>query len=66
MIQLSDYQDDNLGMDGFAGEQAGQDLLKAMQAGQVTGRDTTNQLLTQEPLKAESLEKKAAAIAVTL
>jgi hypothetical protein len=57
MIQLSDYQDDNLGMDGFAGEAAGQDLLKAMRAGQVTGRDTTNQLLTQEPLKAESLEK---------
>jgi hypothetical protein len=55
MIQLSDYQD--LGYDGFHDEQEGNELLKAMQAGQITGRDTTNQLLTQEPLKAESLEK---------
>lgn len=57
MIQLSDYIDESLGFDGFAGEEAGQDLLKAMQAGQITGRDTVDQSLTQEPLKAESLEK---------
>ena len=55
MIELSNYMDQGFG--GFADEQQGQDLLKAMQAGQITGRDTTNQLLTQEPLKAESLEK---------
>jgi len=44
---------------GFAGD-GGQDaeyLLKAMQAGHITGRETANQSLTQEPLKAESLEK---------
>lgn len=53
MITLDNYSE------GFAGD-ANQDpteLLKAMQAGQITGRDTTNQLLTQEPLKVESLEK---------
>ena len=33
-----------------------QELMKAMQAGQVTGRDTTNQTLSYEPLKSESLE----------
>jgi len=52
-ISLSDYQ----GFDGFSDESAAQDLIKAMSAGQITGRDTTDQLLTQEPLKAESLEK---------
>lgn len=43
---------------GFIGGQKdGYDaLLKAMQAGEITGRDTTDQSLTQEPLKAESLE----------
>ena len=43
---------------GFlGGEAAGQaELLKAMQAGNITGRDTTNLSLTQEPLKVESLE----------
>jgi hypothetical protein len=58
MITLNNYQDsDNLGFDGFGNEQDARELVKAMQAGQVTGRDTTDQLLTQEPLKAESLEK---------
>lgn len=57
-IALADYQNTGFdAFDGFAGDQAAQDLIKAMQAGQTTGRDTTNQLLTQEPLKAESLEK---------
>lgn len=52
-LSLDDYQDGFLG-----GEQEGaQELLKAMQAGQITGRDTADQSLTQEPLKAESLEK---------
>lgn len=32
------------------------EILKAMQAGQITGRDTTGLPLTAEPLKAESLE----------
>lgn len=44
---------------GFLGgvEEAGvQELLKAMQAGQITGRDTADQSLSYEPLKAESLE----------
>lgn len=51
-VALTDYQDGFLGgqIDGV------QDLLKAMQAGQITGRDTANQTLTMEPLKAESLE----------
>lgn len=54
MISLNDYA-----QEGFLGGEAdGQlELQKAMQAGQITGRDTTGQLLTQEPLKAESLEK---------
>lgn len=51
-ISLNDYQS------GFLGsEEVGQvELLKAMQAGQITGRDTTGLPLTQEPLKIESLE----------
>lgn len=51
MIGLNDYRE------GFIGGQGGDELLKAMQAGQITGRDTTGLSLTQEPLKAESLEK---------
>lgn len=55
MISINDYQE---GM-GFLGDEVEgqQELLKAMTAGQITGRDTTNLSLTQEPLKAESLEK---------
>lgn len=53
-IDLSGYQDSGFG--GFGSEQEVDSLLKAMQAGTITGRDTTNQLLGQEPLKAESLE----------
>ena len=55
MITLDDY---NI-QPGFSGSQqeGAAELLKAMQAGQITGRDTTGQLLTQEPLKAESLEQ---------
>lgn len=50
---LDDYNNGFLG-----GEQEGAaELLKAMQAGSITGRDTTDQALTVEPLKAESLEK---------
>lgn len=44
------------GGQGFAGDAAANDLIKAMQAGQITGRDTNNLSLTQEPLKVESLE----------
>src|ERR1035437_6256219 len=52
MNNLNDFQEGFLG-----GEQEGaMELLKAMQAGQITGRDTANQTLTMEPLKAESLE----------
>lgn len=52
MIGLGNYAD------GFAGDELiGQnELMKAMQAGQITGRDTTGLSLTQEPLKVESLE----------
>lgn len=54
MVSLNDYA-----ASGFMGGQGdGQaELMKAMSAGQITGRDTTGQMLTQEPLKAESLEK---------
>jgi hypothetical protein len=56
MVDLSAYQEQDFA--GLFGSQAeGNDLLKAMQAGAITGRDTTNQLLTQEPLKIESLDK---------
>lgn len=55
MVTLNDYSPN----EGFmGGEDAGKaELLKAMQAGQITGRDTTGIPLTQEPLKVESLEK---------
>lgn len=56
MVTLEDYNVDGGGFLGGSAEGA-QELLKAMQAGQITGRDTTGQLLTQEPLKAESLEQ---------
>jgi len=54
MITLNDYNVEA----GFLGGSAegSLELQKAMQAGQITGRDTTGQMLTQEPLKAESLE----------
>jgi hypothetical protein len=55
MVELSNYQDQGFG--GFGSEQDVDQLVKAMQAGSITGRDTANQLLTMEPLKAESLEK---------
>lgn len=55
-VQLTDYQDSDFsGL--FGGQQETQELLKAMQAGAITGRETANQSLTQEPLKVESLEK---------
>lgn len=52
MIGLENYAD------GFAGDESlgAQELQKAMQAGQITGRDTTGLSLTQEPLKVESLD----------
>lgn len=57
MVTLNDYSTDSLGAMG-GGEFADQsELLKAMQAGSITGRDTTGLTLTQEPLKVESLEK---------
>lgn len=56
MVTISDYQDPNdIGFGG--GAQEVQDLSKAMVAGQLTGRETADQALTYEPLKAESLEK---------
>jgi hypothetical protein len=51
MVGLENYSN---GFDADA-QNAG-DLIKAMQAGQITGRDTTGLGLTQEPLKVESLE----------
>ncbi len=56
MIELNHYQETDLS-EAFASQQEAGDLLKAMQAGQITGRDTTDLALTQEPLKVESLEK---------
>lgn len=57
MITLNDYSPEQFGALG-GGEFADQgELLKAMRAGELTGRDTTNLPLTQEPLKIESLEK---------
>lgn len=53
-VSLGDYAFDQ--GEGFAGDQSANDLIKAMQAGSITGRDTVNQSLTQEPLKVESLE----------
>ena len=50
-IGLSDYQDQ---LPGSTASEA--EIIKAMQAGQITGRDTTGLPLTAEPLKAESLE----------
>lgn len=54
MITLNDYSLDA----GFLGDQnlGMSELKKSMQAGSITGRETAGQLLTQEPLKAESLE----------
>lgn len=50
-ISITDYQE------GFLGQEEGQmELQKAMQAGQITGRETADQSLSYEPLKAESLE----------
>lgn len=56
MVELNHYQETNL--DGaFSSQQEAGDLIKAMIAGQITGRETTDLGLTQEPLKVESLEK---------
>jgi hypothetical protein len=56
MVNLTDYQEQDFsGL--FGGQQEVNELLKAMQAGNITGRDTADQSLTQEPLKVESLEK---------
>lgn len=55
MVSINDY---NLEPGFVGGAQDGTlELQKAMQAGAITGRDTTGQILTQEPLKAESLEQ---------
>ena len=52
-LGLNDFNAGFLG-----GEQEGaMELMKAMQAGAITGRETANLSLSQEPLKAESLEK---------
>lgn len=54
MTTLNDYAGEGF----LGGENDGQmELQKAMQAGSITGRETTGQTLSQEPLKAESLEK---------
>lgn len=56
MTSVNDYATADGGFLGDA--QEGQlELQKAMQAGQITGRDTADQSLTYEPLKAESLER---------
>lgn len=50
MTSLTDYMLED-------GHQETNELIKAMQAGAITGRDTTNLPLSQEPLKVESLER---------
>src|SRR6185436_6203601 len=55
-VELGSYQETDYS-NLFGGQQESAELIKAMIAGDTTGRDTTNQLLTQEPLKAEYLEK---------
>lgn len=50
---LEDFKNGFLGDENFGANE----LMKAMQAGQITGRDTADQALTVEPLKAESLDK---------
>lgn len=51
-MNLQEFQEGFLG----GAQDGAMELLKAMQAGAITGRDTANQTLTMEPLKAESLE----------
>lgn len=53
MVSINDYFNEEVA-DNFGDTAA---LEKAMQAGSITGRETVNQSLTQEPLKIESLEK---------
>src|SRR5690606_15439553 len=54
-LRLQDFQEQDFS--GLFGSQSQSDeLLKAIIAGNITGRDTTDLLLTQEPLKVESLE----------
>lgn len=55
-MELSAYQTEDFG-GLFGGQSEVNELLKAMQAGAITGRDTTNLSLTYEPLKLESLDK---------
>ena len=54
MVSLSDY---GVGEEGGFGSASETELLKAMQAGSITGRETTGLPLTQQPLKVESLDK---------
>lgn len=56
MVELNHYQEADLG-GTFSSKQEYGDLFKAIQAGQITGRDTNDLALTGEPLKLESLEK---------
>jgi len=56
MVELNHYQETELG-GAFASQSEVSELIKAMQAGNITGRDTNDLALTQEPLKVESLEK---------
>lgn len=54
-VTLADYYNNGSEF-GVAGQDNGE-LLKAMQAGQITGRETENIAGTYEPLKIESLER---------
>lgn len=54
-IRLQDFQEQDFGQ-MFGSDSESAELRKAIIAGDVTGRDTTDLLLTGEPLKAESLE----------
>jgi hypothetical protein len=54
MVELAQYMDNS---EAFGNGSDVNELIKAMVAGSITGRDTTNQLLGHEPLKLESLDK---------
>lgn len=55
-VSLTDYLQTGGSENGLAGQDNGE-LLKAMQAGQITGRETTDVVGGYEPLKIESLER---------
>jgi len=54
---MSSINSDATNYDGYGDSRAANELIKAISAGQITGRDTANQILGGEPLKMESVER---------